>query len=215
MAQKDLEDLTRERLLDEAELLFSTKGYHAVSIREITKAADCNLAAVSYHFSNKQSLYMEVFRSRWIPRAKRINKFFKKNLTDHGSISLSTVVHTLVQAILAGPLADEERQRHYQLITRELCQPTKAFDLLVEEAIRPLFKDLFNAFRQCLPTNIENEELALNILNIFGMMFYFSFACEAITRVIGREYDPHFNTQFINNIIKFSLHGLHVNVEEA
>jgi len=40
-------DLTRERILDEAEALFANKGYHAVSVREITRAARCNLAAVT------------------------------------------------------------------------------------------------------------------------------------------------------------------------
>ena len=63
---------TRERILDEAEILFAGQGYHAVSVREITSAAQCNLAAVNYHFGNKHNLYLEVFRSRVIPRAERL-----------------------------------------------------------------------------------------------------------------------------------------------
>ncbi|MEJ2220434.1 MAG: TetR family transcriptional regulator, partial [Desulfobacterales bacterium] len=59
-------DHTRERILDEAESLFALKGYDAVSVREITGAANCNLAAVNYHFGNKRNLYLEVFRSRWL-----------------------------------------------------------------------------------------------------------------------------------------------------
>lgn len=65
-------ELTRDRLLDEAEDLFAQRGFHAVSVREITKAAQSNLAAVNYHFGNKQNLYLEVFRSRWLPRASQI-----------------------------------------------------------------------------------------------------------------------------------------------
>ena len=68
---KNRNDLTRERVLDEAETLFAQKGYHAVSVREITTAAECNLAAVNYHFGNKQNLYLEVFRERWFPRDGR------------------------------------------------------------------------------------------------------------------------------------------------
>ena len=49
---------TRERILVEAETLFAEKGYEAVSIREITGAAECNLAAVNYHFGTKQNLYL-------------------------------------------------------------------------------------------------------------------------------------------------------------
>ena len=40
-------DHTKERILDEAEALFAQKGYDAVSVREITGAANCNLAAVN------------------------------------------------------------------------------------------------------------------------------------------------------------------------
>jgi AcrR family transcriptional regulator len=34
MAKKNKEDLTRERILDRAEVLFAQKGYQAVSVRE-------------------------------------------------------------------------------------------------------------------------------------------------------------------------------------
>ena len=47
MNQANKVDPTKERLLDEAEILFAGKGYHAVSVREITRAANCNLAAQS------------------------------------------------------------------------------------------------------------------------------------------------------------------------
>src|SRR5210317_339126 len=87
-------ELTRDRLLDEAEELFAQKGYHAVSVREITKAADSNLAAVNYHFGNKQNLYLEVFRSRWMPRASRLFNSFRKSLKDNGCSSLNSVVES-------------------------------------------------------------------------------------------------------------------------
>ena len=65
MKQEDKNDGTKERILNEAEALFAEKGYHAVSVREISAAAECNLAAMNYHFGHKQNLYLEVFRTRW------------------------------------------------------------------------------------------------------------------------------------------------------
>jgi len=47
----------RERLLDAAEELFSENGLGATSIRDITKAAKCNISAVNYYFHGKESLY--------------------------------------------------------------------------------------------------------------------------------------------------------------
>ena len=55
---------TREQILCAAEVLFAEKGFSHTSIRDITEKADCNIAAVNYHFHGKENLYIEVFRLR-------------------------------------------------------------------------------------------------------------------------------------------------------
>ena len=82
MNQKQANDNTRERLLDQAEILFSQKGFHAVSVREITASAGSNLAAVNYHFGNKTNLYLAVFKERWVLRARHIRERFEVCRTD-------------------------------------------------------------------------------------------------------------------------------------
>ena len=114
MTREDKDDSTKERLLNEGESLFARKGYAAVSVREITTAAECNLAAVNYHFGNKQTLYLEVFRARWVPRAKRLRECFERSLAAQHPLSPTAVVQALAQAFLEGPLTDEERLRHGQ-----------------------------------------------------------------------------------------------------
>jgi AcrR family transcriptional regulator len=47
---------TRARLLDAAQDLISERGEDAVTLRELTDAADANVAAVSYHFGSLKSL---------------------------------------------------------------------------------------------------------------------------------------------------------------
>ena len=46
----------RLQRLDAAEDLFAQKGYAAASVRDIVAAAECNLAAVNYHFGSKDGL---------------------------------------------------------------------------------------------------------------------------------------------------------------
>jgi len=55
---------TRLRILDAAELLFTEQGFEATTLRQITGAAEVNLAAVNYHFGSKEELIREVFRRR-------------------------------------------------------------------------------------------------------------------------------------------------------
>lgn len=51
---------TRERLLLKAAELFAQLGFESVSMRDLTRAAGVNLAAVNYHFGSKEALIEEV-----------------------------------------------------------------------------------------------------------------------------------------------------------
>ena len=210
MNHKDGEDLTKERILDTAEILFAQKGYQAVSVRQITSAAECNLAAVNYHFGNKENLYLEVFRSRWVPRAKRLQESFRKSLASQDSLSESAVVRALAKAFVDGPLSDDERLRHTQLMTREMTQPTKAFKHVAENVIQPFFKEILEQLESVSPDKVSEEEMLLNIFSIFAMVLYFNFARGAVSRLTGRKYDPSFRAQLVEQITQFSLRGLGV-----
>ena len=55
---------TRERILDAAERLFAQRGFHGVSIRDVTGAAEVDVALANYHFGSKQGLLEAVFLRR-------------------------------------------------------------------------------------------------------------------------------------------------------
>jgi AcrR family transcriptional regulator len=215
MTEKNLADLPKERLLDEAEALFAQKGYHAVSVREITRAAGCNLAAVNYHFGSKENLYLEVFRSRWISRAMRLREYYDNALSAQGSPSPTSTVKALAQAFLEGPWTDEERIRHHLLIARELTEPTEAFRLLAEQVMRPFLKGLADQLSDLLPKDIKEDGMLLKIMSIFGMMFFFNFARVMVTGLTGREYDPEFKARLVEHIVDFSLGGLEGSKKEG
>ncbi|HLW24224.1 MAG TPA: TetR family transcriptional regulator [Steroidobacteraceae bacterium] len=54
----------KDRILDAAERLFARNGFHGVSVRDITEAAEVDVALVSYHFGGKRELFAAVFRRR-------------------------------------------------------------------------------------------------------------------------------------------------------
>jgi len=55
---------TRNRILDAAQEIFGSQGYHAASIGEITKAAGVGLGSFYLHFTSKLEIYRYLLRSR-------------------------------------------------------------------------------------------------------------------------------------------------------
>jgi TetR/AcrR family transcriptional regulator, regulator of cefoperazone and chloramphenicol sensitivity len=215
MAKKDKNEIPKERILNEAEALFAEKGFHEVTVREITKAAKCNLAAVNYHFGNKENLYLEVFRARWVPRARRIREHIRKSLSAQDSPSPQAVIQALARGFLEGPLSDEERKRHSQLMAREMARPTAAFDLVAEQAMGPSMKNLADALRPGLPDGMGEDRLMLDMFSILAMVIYFNFARIAVTRMTGHEYDHAFRRRLVEHIVEFSVSGLGVGEKEG
>lgn len=54
-----MSESTKEKILNIALKLFSEKNFKAVSIREIASSCGVNVAAINYHFSNKENLYFQ------------------------------------------------------------------------------------------------------------------------------------------------------------
>ena len=208
MSREEPDTITRERILDEAESLFGQKGYHGVSIREITRAAKCHVGAVNYHFRSKKNLYLSVFRERWMRRSLKMQQSFRDSLAGREPITPAEVVRALAQAFLEGPISEEERLRHHQLMAREMAKPSEALDMVAEEVMRPFFRELAGMLGPAMPKEIAREGLMLNILSIFAQVLYFNFARTAVSRITGREYGPEFTAALVEHISGFTLKGL-------
>ena len=61
----------REAILSAAELLFSTRGFNAVSIRDIALEAGANPGSVTYHFKSKDGLLLDIYKRHCGPMNKR------------------------------------------------------------------------------------------------------------------------------------------------
>src|SRR5262245_9055913 len=92
---------TKAVILAAAEKLFAERGFADVSMRDITSAAEVNLAAVNYHFGSKDELLVALFVDRVTPlNRERATLLRDAEARAGGTAPLKDVLH----ALLAPPL---------------------------------------------------------------------------------------------------------------
>lgn len=70
---------TKEKIISHAHKLFAEKGFNGVSIREISQAAQVNVAAINYHFINKENLYRHTVQASITEMAQDMRHLFDEN----------------------------------------------------------------------------------------------------------------------------------------
>lgn len=63
----------KEAIKIKAVEMFSSKGFHGTSIREIAKAAECSLPMLYYYYNSKNELFEEVAYNEFILLTERLN----------------------------------------------------------------------------------------------------------------------------------------------
>ena len=198
----------KERLLETAERLFAEKGYNDVSIRDITQTAECNVAAVNYYFGNKENLYYDVFRKRIIPKMADLHDQIEAHIANHEPVTLEIVIRAFVTISIKNNILNNNDDVFQRLINSERYRPTKAKNIIVNEALVPFYENLMDLFRPHFPEGMSESKIKLNILSILGMVLYFSHSQLSVTRFIQTEYKVAFINELIEHTVAFALHGL-------
>ena len=116
---------TKRKIIEAAEVEFAENGYGGASVREITAHADVNVAAVNYHFGNKESLYKEMIRNRIEPLNRKRIDMLERALeeNDNFPLPLERVIDFLVRPILTELMTDDGNDfRFLRVIGRGLSE---------------------------------------------------------------------------------------------
>ena len=90
---------TSERVLRAAEALFAERGFETVSLRDITRAAEANVAAVNYHFGSKEKLVDAVVERHVTPINKERLRLLEEYENEYGVDGVP--VRKILEAFLA------------------------------------------------------------------------------------------------------------------
>lgn len=146
---------TTEKLLIAAERLFAEFGYDGTTLRQITRSAKVNLAAVNYHHGDKESLYREVVSRSITP----INQARLARLAEAEALAagrpvpldrLFTMLSEPLFLLFADPAA---RGRHTaRLIGRSLVEPLPFSEKILAEEFEPVMTRYGQALRRHVPS---------------------------------------------------------------
>lgn len=159
---------TRRRLIEAATAVFDEVGFRNATVREICQRADANIAAIHYHFGDKESLYAEVLRHSLREAVEKYPPGMGLGPDATAEERLHAFVLTLLLRIFdTGPHASRSR-----LMLREMIDPTQALDEIVEREIRPMSDLLFTIIREILgpkatPTVVRRAGLSVVSQAIF------------------------------------------------
>lgn len=204
MKKQTLKTDTRAALLDAAEKLFLEKGYEAVSIREITEAANANVAAINYHFSGKVNLYREVLCRCFAEVAdKKVTLI--NNLGD--SASLYDIIEAYVRSHFEDMLVNQKSERLLQMVYHEISPDAVASDLVVSELIMPIHQALRRAINTSQP-NLSEQFVSRCISSIAGQVLHFIRFRDVIKGYSNIKSDHEFIDEMTKHITRFSLQGI-------
>lgn len=154
---------TRERLIKVAERLFSQRGFHAVTIRNVTSAAHCNVSSINYHFGDKYGLLEAVFVDHFQEIQDRLEKQKLYSLQPHDQLKK---LNTLIQEDLTDNL-DFFRLMYHTFFDVEDKRLSKIISKILTNYIRPLSERLQFA---CQQSSIKGNAAILTPLFLYYLI---------------------------------------------
>lgn len=71
----------KDRVLENAVNLFSVKGFHGTSMRDIANASGCSLPTLYYHYKSKSELFEEIVVNQFLKITEKMNRQLDINAT--------------------------------------------------------------------------------------------------------------------------------------
>ena len=201
MTRKHDQIETRERLLDVAGEVFAERGFRNTTVREVCRRARANVAAVHYHFGDKDGLYDAVLRQT-----------FKSAMEKHPLPQVKGTpeeqLHAHVRAMLRRILDEGRPSWHGKLIAREMIEPTRALDSLVSQ-IRVNQQRLSYIIRQLLGPGADDDTVFRYTFSVSGQCLFY-YHCRVIVSRLhpGHRCDAATIEKLAEHITQFSLAGL-------
>ncbi|HXC97896.1 MAG TPA: CerR family C-terminal domain-containing protein [Verrucomicrobiae bacterium] len=193
---------TRQHLLEAAGQVFAEVGFRAATVREICERAGANIAAVNYHFGDKEQLYRAVLQETYQAAIKKYPADYGLRANATAEERLRAFVHSLLLRIFSeGPSA-----RHGKLMAREMMEPTGALDAIVREDIRPMSALLVSIVSELLGAEADDATKRLCANSVVSQALFYHHCRPVVVRIHpDLKFDRAGIERLTEHITRFSL----------
>ena len=161
---------TSERILIAAESLFAVQGVRGTSLKEITEAAEVNIAAVNYHFRSKDALVQAVYEHCFQPlNQERLQLLDKAEAAaGEGPLTLEAVLYALFEPMVR---AWQTNRNFILLVGRLQSEPDHELNGFIQSLYRPLIQRFVKAAVRALP-DLDDGQIFFWFHYLFGGVVY-------------------------------------------
>jgi len=157
---------TRQRILDTACTVFSSKGFHDATHAEICRLSNVNPAAINYHFKNKETLYVEAWKMAFRASMERYPPDSGIAPDAPPEVRLRGRINALVRR------AHDPACREFDLLHKEFSNPTGLLEAPLLEMIKPLQESMIAVIRALTGPRVSEPQVALCAMSIMAQCFY-------------------------------------------
>jgi AcrR family transcriptional regulator len=156
---------TRKRLLDAAESVFALRGFRDAKVAEICRMAKANIAAVNYHFGNKEELYIEAWRHA-----------FKRSIEEYppdGGISADAPAEDRLRGQILALMRRimDPASLDFDIVHKEMANPTGLLSEVMRRSIEPLREQSLAVVRELLGAEATEQQVYLCEISIHAQCF--------------------------------------------
>jgi AcrR family transcriptional regulator len=154
--RREVGERTRQRLLDATRELLAERGEDAIRLRDITDAAQVNVAAVNYHFGCLKALYTAAIKEAF---ETIINESLDQLAQLGDDATLEDIAAAWIRPVIAarsGPTCSE-RQACMRITARASNQPPEELCEWMSAAIARFHDELVTRLCHALPGVPESE----------------------------------------------------------
>lgn len=171
-SQSSTSDKTKVQIIKAAEKLFADKGLRAMTLRDVTRDAKVNLAAVNYHFGSKNDLMREVIGSRIEPinaeRLRQLDALIEKY--GESPIPLTDIFDSLFRPLFQsdGP-GSGPNPALIKMIGRAFAEPADFMRDMHQHFFKELSRRYITELKRTCP-NLSEESLRYRFFLSVSMM---------------------------------------------